>query len=47
MKNDLSKVEITQAYRLAKFMRQYEDLLERQKFEVENLLTKFDNEILI
>ena len=43
----LNKAETTQAFRLAKFMRKYEELLERQKFEVDTLLSKFYEEILI
>lgn len=43
----LNKAETTQAFRLAKFMRQYEDMLERQKSEVDILLSKFYEEILI
>ena len=43
----LNKAELTQAFRLAKFMRDYESMLERQKFEVNQLLDKFYEEILI
>lgn len=43
----LNKAELTQAFRLAKMMRGYEEMLERHKFEIEQLLTKFDEEILI
>ena len=43
----LNKAELTQAFRLAKFMRDYESMLERQKFEVDQLLDKFYEEILI
>lgn len=43
----LNKAELTQAFRLAKFMRDYETMLEKQKFEVIQLLDKFYEEILI
>ena len=43
----LNKAELTQAFRLAKFMRDYESMLERQKIEVDQLLDKFCEEILI
>lgn len=43
----LNKTELTQAFRLAKFMRDYESMLERQKVEVNQLLDKFCEEILI